>query len=195
MSNKVVVYITPEVTLDNDLQFYSGGLGEVAGSIGRSAHSMGKNMIGVSLCYGQGYYEQGINKDDGMTVTYRNYPVRKHLHHTGRRCEVMIKGQTVYADIYESPRGQFGSMPYYFLDTDIDVNNHLGRINTQQLYGGSEKTGRNMDRMISQSMVLGVGAVEAARALGFDVEVYHLNESHAVFAPLHLVRELLRSGV
>jgi len=188
-----VAYITPEVTLDRDLQFYSGGLGEVAGSIGRSAHDMGKDMVGVSLCYGQGYYEQGLGRD-GMTVEYSDYQCRKNLRHTGRQCEIRIKGQPVYADIYENPAGQHRSMPYYFLDTDIDVNNHLGRINTQQLYGGSEMTGRNMERMIAQSMVLGIGAVEALRILGYEIDVYHLNESHAVFAPLYLLQKELAVG-
>jgi len=188
-----VAYITPEVTLDRDLQFYSGGLGEVAGSMGRSAHVMDKDMVGVSLCYGQGYYEQGLGRD-GMTVEYRDYQCRKNLRHTGRQCEIRIKGKPVYVDIYENPAGQNGSMPYFFLDTDIDANNHLGRINTQQLYGGSEMTGRNMERMIAQAMVLGIGAVEALRVLGYEIDVYHLNESHAVFAPLYLLQKKLALG-
>lgn len=194
MSEKVIAYITPEVTLDADLQFYSGGLGEVAGSMGRSAYSMGKNMVGVSLCYGQGYYEQGLHKDSGMTIEYKDYQVKRNLRNTGKQCQISIKGQTVFADIWENPAGQYGSMPFFFLDTDIDANNNLGRINTQQLYGGSEMTGRNMERMISQVMVLGIGAVEALRVLGYDVETYHLNESHAVFAPLYLLHMELASG-
>lgn len=193
MSEKVIAYITPEVTLDRDLQFYSGGLGEVAGSIGRSAYSMGKNMVGVSLCYGQGYYEQGLGKD-GMTIEYRDYQSKKNLRYTGKQCEIKIKGKPVYADIYENSIGQYGSMPYYFLDTNIDANNYLGRINTQQLYGGSEMTGRNLERMIAQAMVLGIGAVEALRVLGYEVAVYHLNESHAVFSPLYLLQNELACG-
>ncbi len=195
MSEKVIAYITPEVTLDRDLQFYSGGLGEVAGGIARSAHSMGRKMVGVSLCYGQGYYEQGLNQDSGMTIRYRDYQNKRNLRHTGKQCQITIKGQIVYADIWENPEGQYGSMPFYFLDTDIDANNYLGRINTQQLYGGSEMTGRNMERMISQAMVLGIGTVEALHALGYEVELYHLNESHAVFTPLYLLRLELNSGL
>ncbi len=187
MPEHVIAYITPEVTLDRDLYFYSGGLGEVAGGIARSAHTMEKNMVGVSLCYGQGYYEQGLDTEKGMTVEYRRYGSKKYLRDTGIQCVIPIKGQSVYADIWESPAGQYASMPFFFLDTDIDANNHLGRINTQQLYGGSEMTGRNMERMIAQSMVLGIGAVEALRVLGYTVDLYHLNESHAVFAPLHLL--------
>lgn len=188
-----IAYITPEVTLDRDLHFYSGGLGEVAGSMGRSAYAMGKDMVGVSLCYGQGYYEQGLGKD-GMTVEYRDYQSKRNLRYTGKQCEIKIKGQCVYADIYENPVGQYGSMPYYFLDTDINANNYLGRINTQQLYGGSEMTGRNMERMIAQAMVLGIGAVEALEVLGYEVDIYHLNESYAVFAPLHLLQKKLTAG-
>lgn len=194
MAEKVIAYITPEVTLDADLQFYSGGLGEVAGSMGRSAYSMGKSMVGISLCYSQGYYEQGLDKNNGMTVEYKDYHAKENLRNTGKQCRIVIKGETVYADILENPAGQYGSMQWFFLDTDIDANNHLGRINTQQLYGGSEMTGRNMPRMISQAMVLGIGAVEALHVLGYEVETYHLNESHAVFASLHLLYLELASG-
>ena len=194
MPGRVVAYITPEVTLARDLYFYSGGLGEVAGGIARSAHKLGKNMVGVSLCYGQGYYDQKLN-DEGMAVEYTTRRYHHLLRHTGKRCKIKIgQQQPVIADILEIPAGHLGSMPFYFLDTDTDRNNYLGRINTQQLYGGSEKTGRNLDRMISQSIVLGAGAVAALRELGYEVACYHLNESHAVFAPLYLLREELAQG-
>lgn len=195
MSSRVIAYVTSEVTLDRDLYFYTGGLGEVAGGIARSAYKLGKKMVGVSLLYSQGYYEQGVN-DDGMTIGYKTRRYHDLMRKTGRHCTIKIgQEQPVIADIWEIPAGHYGSMPFYFLDTDSDLNNYLGRINTQQLYGGSEKTGRNLARMISQSIVLGVGAVEALRVLGYDVSCYHLNESHAVFAPLYLLHEELARGI
>jgi len=54
---------------------------------------------------------------------------------------------------------------------------------TGQLYGGFGE-----DR-IAQEIVLGVGGVRALRALGIDVDVYHFNEGHAVFAGVELIRE------
>lgn len=194
MTERVVVYVTSEVTLHTDLRFYSGGLGEVAGGYARSAHTLGLPVVGLSLLYREGYGDQHVDRQ-GMYVTYPRRSYDHILKYTGKRCGFSIDGAMVYADIWECPRGTFGSIPFYFLDTDIQANNHLGRINTRQLYGGSEMTGRTMDRMICQAIVLGAGAVEAMRELGYDVAVYHLNESHAVFTPLYLLHRALLQGV
>jgi starch phosphorylase len=37
-------------------------------------------------------------------------------------------------------------------------------------------------------MVLGIGGVKALKALGIDVDIYHFNEGHAVFAGTELLR-------
>lgn len=193
MAQKVVVYETSEVTLDRDLYFYSGGLGEVAGGIARAAYELNLPVVGLSLLYREGYGEQGVN-EQGMTYSYKRRSYDHMLNKTGKQCHMSINGVSVYADIWECPRGKFGSMPFYFLDTDIDANNHLGKLNTRHLYGGSSLTGRKMDTMISQSIVLGVGAVEAMRELGYEVSLFHLNESHAVMTPLYLLYLALKEG-
>ncbi len=194
MARKVAVYITSEVTLDPSLRFMSGGLGEVAGGISRSAYALDLPVVGVSLLYKEGYGEQVLGKN-GMEIAYVRRKYEHALKRTGVQCEIRIDGDRVMADIWYLPPGKFGSMPFYFLDTDIDANNYLGRINTQQLYGGSSMTGRTMDRMICQSVVLGVGAVAAMQAVGIEPFVYHLNESHAVFTPLYLLYLELLKGV
>ena len=194
MARKVVVYETSEVTLDRDLHFYSGGLGEVAGGIARAAHELNLPVVGLSLLYREGYGEQGVG-EQGMTYYYKRRSYDHVLVKTGKRCRIMINGFPVYADIWECPRGTFSSMPFYFLDTDIDANNYLGRLNTRFLYGGSSLTGRTMETMISQSIVLGVGAVEAMRELGLEVSLFHLNESHAVMTPLYLLYLELMAGL
>ena len=43
-------------------------------------------------------------------------------------------------------------------------------------------------------MVLGIGGVRFLRRLGFEPDVYHLNEGHAVFAGLELIREKMSRG-
>ena len=57
-----------------------------------------------------------------------------------------------------------------------------------QLYGWFS------EERLAQELVLGVGGVRALRALGIDVDVYHFNEGHAVFAGLELVREGIVAG-
>jgi starch phosphorylase len=75
----------------------------------------------------------------------------------------------------------------YLLDTDIPENGD--RWITGQLYGwfGEER--------VAQEIVLGVGGMRALRALNIDVDVYHFNEGHALFAGFELMREKRSKGM
>ncbi len=48
---------------------------------------------------------------------------------------------------------------------------------------------------IMQEMLLGVGGVRLLRALGVQPSVFHMNEGHAAFLTLELVREKLAAGL
>jgi hypothetical protein len=51
------------------------------------------------------------------------------------------------------------------------------------------------DTRIAQEMVLGIGGVRALGWLGLNVQVYHFNEGHAVFAGLERIAELMEAGL
>jgi starch phosphorylase len=76
---------------------------------------------------------------------------------------------------------------YILLDTDVPGNEDAWI--TGQLYGwfGEER--------IAQEMVLGVGGVRALRSLGIEVDTYHFNEGHALFAGFELIREKMEDGM
>jgi starch phosphorylase len=71
-----------------------------------------------------------------------------------------------------------------FLHTDYPENDTDVRDATDRLYGG-EPTYR-----LIQDIILGIGGYRVLRALGRDVSLYHLNESHAAFATIELLRDL-----
>ncbi len=48
---------------------------------------------------------------------------------------------------------------------------------------------------IMQEVLLGVGGVRLLRALGVQPSVFHMNEGHAAFLTLELVREKLAAGL
>src|SRR6202040_1301933 len=60
---------------------------------------------------------------------------------------------------------------------------------THRLYGGDEST------RVRQEMILGIGGLRALRALGVQPGVWHLNEGHAAFLILELLREHLTQGL
>ena len=74
----------------------------------------------------------------------------------------------------------FGSAPIILLSTDIDENDYLARTITHKLYDGNEKT------RVAQEIVLGIGGTKVLEALTHKVDIYHMNEGHA----LPLVYEL-----
>jgi starch phosphorylase len=80
-------------------------------------------------------------------------------------------------------------VPVYLLDTNCAENAPSDRDITHRLYGGDEST------RVRQEMILGIGGVRALRAVGLQPAVWHLNEGHAAFLILELLREQLGGGL
>src|SRR5208282_3166102 len=81
-----------------------------------------------------------------------------------------------------------GRVPVYLLDTDLPENEQRFRDLTSRVYGGDSTT------RIMQEILLGVGGVRLLRALGIQPSVFHMNEGHAAFLTLELMREKMAGG-
>jgi len=57
-----VAYFSMEITLENCIKNFAGGLGILAGDILRSASEKKFPMLAVSLLYKHGYFKQLISK-------------------------------------------------------------------------------------------------------------------------------------
>src|SRR5581483_3639675 len=85
--------------------------------------------------------------------------------------------------------GRFGHVvPIYLLDTDLDGNSGWDRGLTDHLYGG------DTNYRLQQEIVLGMGGVRMAAALGLKVNVYHMNEGHAALLTLALLESQIGGG-
>lgn len=180
-----VAYFCMEYGLDTRFKAYAGGLGILAGDYLKGAKEYGYPIIGIGIKWKQGYTDQMIGPDGKPYDTYHNYNYDDILEDTGMGVNVTIRGANVYCKIWKLER--FGNAPLYLLDTDVPGNPDSWI--TGQLYGwfGEER--------IAQEMVLGVGGVRALRAMGIEVDVYHFNEGHALFAGFELVREKMEDGL
>ncbi|MEA2048849.1 MAG: alpha-glucan family phosphorylase [Campylobacterota bacterium] len=177
-----VAYFSMEFAIDQALKIYSGGLGFLAGSHMRSAYDLKQNVIGVGLLWSYGYYDQERNQDRTLRPAYtrkfsyflKELPidVRVKVHHE----EVIVK-----AFLLESET--FGTAPIILLSTDTEKNDYLAQTITHKLYDGNERT------RVAQEIVLGIGGTKALKALNQSIDVYHMNEGHA----LPLVYELYNS--
>ena len=52
----------------------------------------------------------------------------------------------------------------------------------------------DLDLRISQEIILGIGGVRALRLLGYQPDVWHMNEGHSAFMALERTRELVAEG-
>lgn len=178
-----VAYFCMEYGLDTSMRTYAGGLGILAGDYLKGAKDYEVPLVGLGLKWKQGYTDQKIGKDGRPYDSYYNYDY-DFLKDTGIKVTVKIRQRDVVCKVWQLDK--FGNAPIYLLDTDIPENEDAWI--TGQLYGwfGEER--------IAQEMVLGIGGVRALRALGYEAEVYHFNEGHAIFAGLELMREKLEKG-
>jgi starch phosphorylase len=174
-----VAYFSMEFAIHQALKTYSGGLGFLAGSHMRSAFDLQQNVVGVGILWSFGYYDQTRHEDRSLQPEF----IRKHyyfLEDLGIQATVNIHNEDVHIKVLYLPSGVFSSAPLLLLTTDIPENNFLARTITHKLYDNNEET------RISQEIVLGIGGVKVLEALGQQIDIYHLNEGHA----LPLVYEL-----
>jgi starch phosphorylase len=78
-----------------------------------------------------------------------------------------------------------GRIPLLLLDTHVAENSESDRRIADILYGGDRA------HRLDQEMVLGVGGAKALVALGWDINVHHLNEGHAGFIILELIDRVI----
>ncbi|OGI02531.1 MAG: hypothetical protein A2Y25_07095 [Candidatus Melainabacteria bacterium GWF2_37_15] len=182
MSLPKVAYFSMEMAIDQTLSTYAGGLGFLAGSHMQSAGHLGVPMVGVTIFWSYGYYDQRISSEGTVEIAY----VRKHydfLTDTGIVTNVKIFGRDVKVKAFKLEPETFGTCPIFLLTTDIPENSPEDRTITHKLYDSNEST------RIAQEVVLGVGGVRVLRAAGFNFDLIHMNEGHALPAAFELLRE------
>ncbi|HUR47469.1 MAG TPA: alpha-glucan family phosphorylase, partial [Candidatus Saccharimonadales bacterium] len=190
--DKPVVYFSAEFGFHETLPIAAGGLGILAGDHAKSASDLGIGFVGISLFYREGYFQQSINHDNWQTDYYtllnpRNLPIEPVLNAKGEPlvCKVEIAMNTV---LFKAWRVNVGRRPVYLLDTNLPENEQHFRDLTLRVYGGDSTT------RIMQEIVLGVGGVRLTRALGIKGSLFHMNEGHAAFLALELIREKMADG-
>ena len=188
-----IAYFSAEFGFHESLPIAAGGLGVLAGDHAKSASDLGLGFVGISLFYREGYFMQAINHENWQTEFYapldpKNLPLEPVLNWAGDPIigSVTVAGSNVQ---FRAWRVNVGRCPVYLLDTNLPENEPAHRDLTMRVYGGDSMT------RIMQEMVLGVGGVRLLRLLGYEPSTWHMNEGHAAFLTLELVREKLASGL
>jgi hypothetical protein len=187
-----VIYFTAEFGFHETLPIAAGGLGILAGDHAKSASDLGLGFVGISLFYREGYFQQSINQDNWQVDYYtqlqpKNLPIEPVVDKNGE--PIVCSVQMGVSDVkFKAWRVNVGRCPAYLLDTNLPENEQHYRDLTLRVYGGDSTT------RILQEILLGIGGVRLMRALGVEPSVYHMNEGHAAFLALELIREKLALG-
>jgi starch phosphorylase len=180
--SKRVVYFSMEYAIHQPLKIYSGGLGFLAGSHLRSAYELQQNMIGIGILWKYGYYDQSRNQDQTLEVTW-NEKQYSFLVDTGIKFQVIIHEHPVWVKAMYLPPDIFKTAPLFLLSTDLPENDYVSQTITHRLYDA------NVATKVAQFILLGVGGAKLVDLLGFQPEVYHLNEAHGISAAFYLYRK------
>lgn len=177
-----VAYFSMEIAMDQSLSTYSGGLGFLAGSHMQSAGYLQMPIVGITMLWSYGYYDQRIDHTGQVEVAY----IRKYydfLTDLDIYTEIETFGEKVKVKAFRVEPHLFGTCPVYLLTTDIDGNSEWARSISYKLYDGNEKI------RIAQETVLGIAGIKILEAVGYNFDVIHMNEGHALPAAFELLRQ------
>jgi starch phosphorylase len=187
-----LAYLCAEFGLHFKFNFYSGGLGVLAGDHLKTASDLGLPMVAVGVLYRRGYFRQQVDLDGDQEHYYPPTDMGRRPIHPVRGpgggqlvVDLDFPGRTVHVAAWKL---QVGRVPLILLDTDLPSNDPADRPITHLLYV------RGRDMRLAQELVLGVGAVKVLRALNLEPTVWHVNEGHAAFSLLERANRMLESG-
>lgn len=168
-----------EFGIDQALKIFSGGLGYLAGSHMRSAYALRQNLIGIGILWKYGYYDQTRTGTGEMDVLFmeRHY---NFLEDTEIVFDLYVNDHPIKVKVWYLAPEVLGTAPIFLLSTIHPQNDYLAQTISHQLYSN------NLEAKIAQYILLGRGGAKLLDILGYNADVYHLNEAHALPAAFRL---------
>ncbi|MFH1618262.1 MAG: alpha-glucan family phosphorylase [Candidatus Margulisiibacteriota bacterium] len=166
-----------------DMPIYSGGLGVLAGDTLKSCADLGISLVGIGILWSRGYFKQkfwflgGGQFPEELAWDPNSYP---GLVPTDKMVKVDLGKESVILKIWKYFVYSYDLkkvIPLILLDSNIPENKEYFRQLTGRLYRSDNAWWKAVQRMI-----LGIGGIKALDALGYKIDLYHLNEGHAAFA-------------
>lgn len=181
-----IAYFSAEVGISAKLPTYSGGLGVLAGDHIKAAADTELPMCAVTLLYKEGYFKQRLDDEGHQTEVYPRFDPDPLLKKLPIKFTLPLRKRDVLIQVYEYRYvGLTGhEIPIYFLDTNVEENFYDDQIITMRLYSGDK------DHRILQEAILGFGGIKLLEELKYnDIETYHMNEGHASFIIMQLLKK------
>ncbi|MEM1508325.1 MAG: alpha-glucan family phosphorylase [Thermofilaceae archaeon] len=178
-----VILVAMEVYLEG-LPTYAGGLGFLTGDILLSAADIGYPMVCVTLLHDRGYIQHEVK--EGKVFDYDEpYDPLDHHEKLSLKLELNLRSGPIYLNVWRHwIKGLKSEVPVYMLDSNTPENSKNLREITSRVYIEN----RDEERLIKE-LILGLGALELVKKLGLSAKKFHLNESHAGFLALELLKK------
>ena len=178
-----------------DLPIYSGGLGVLAGDTVKTMADYKLPVAAIGILWSSGYFRQKFwfkygQAPEKMRWDPYTYPGLIPLKN---KIKISLKSEDVYLRLwkyYVYSHKHDAVVPLILLDSNVDPNSEQARNLTDQLYRRD-----NIFLKLLQRVMLGFGGVSALKDLGYNIDTYHLNEGHAVFAFIAKSRGLSKSAL
>jgi len=178
-----------------DLPIYSGGLGVLAGDTVKTMADYQLPVAGIGILWSSGYFRQKFwfkygQAPEKMRWDPYSYPGLIPLKN---RIKISLMSEEVYLRLWKYYVYSYkhnAVVPLILLDSNITQNSPLAQQLTDQLYRSD-----NVFLKMLQRVVLGFGGIGALEELGYNIDTYHLNEGHAVFAFVAKARGLGKDAV
>jgi len=179
-----VAYFVMEIGLESDIPTYAGGLGILAGDTAYTFADLSIPAVFVTLLYKAGYTKQKLPPNGQQQDSDFRWQYKERLTPLAQTIQLDVGTQIVRVKLWQYTVRGNRDVPVIFLDTDLPDNPPALRSATEKLY---QSVGAQ--RLI-QEMILGVGGYRALKALGFNPDLYLMNESHSALLTVELLKEL-----
>ncbi|MBC7651897.1 MAG: glycogen/starch/alpha-glucan phosphorylase, partial [Deinococcales bacterium] len=180
--SKKAAYFSMEFAIHQPLKIYSGGLGFLSGSHLRSAYELRQNMVGIGILWKYGYYDQTRNQDQTLQPSWMEKNT-SFLEDTDIKFQILIHDAPVWVKVFYLAPETFSTAPLFLLSTDLPENDYVSQTICHRLYDA------NVATKVAQFILLGVGGAKLMDEIGFNPDVYHLNEAHAISSAFYLLNK------
>ena len=183
-------FFTVKVDSIIDLPIYSGGLGVLAGDTLKTMADYKLPAVGLGMLWNTGYFRQKFWFKYGQMPEKMHWDIHSYpgLIPLKNRITISLKSEDIHLRLWKYYVYSYAreyAVPLILLDSNIEPNSENNRHLTDQLYRSDDVRIKAMQRII-----LGMGGVAALKELGYQIDIFHLNEGHAVFAFIEKARGL-----
>lgn len=179
----MIAYFVMELGLEDSMPIYSGGLGILAGDTLYSYADIDIPAVCITLLYKKGYNLQKVTPH-GMQLDFDAlWDYKRYLRKLDLDVEIYFGDKKQKVICWEYWIRSKGNVRILFLDVDVEGNDPEIRKLNSKLYFDD-----GLYRL-RQEILLGIGGYRVLKALGYNIHLYHMNESHSAFLVVELLKE------